>query len=366
MNEFEFTSTTHCANCREEDERVGAERVSVEVVFTLACSKCQCEVDARTWKFLHNGISCPVCCQLIQIGKIELKRTLRPWHSEVGEEKVITVQREDRWIYKMNTQFLNSFAASNEESASSSQALTPQNIEKRIDYFDWGFEPSTSDAVSTQQRGRMAGMSDEEEDDEDDYNLQSLKEKFVKRRVMNLRGVSDEIIGRIKSNKFLALHVEFSFRMQDKAIHPVVVSLYGVREEGEHPMAMLDCQWIKHDETGAKRNWYTISTSGITPEVHFENHLSGISIGAIQTLISLYGKDKVIVHHGPNDMQALGLNVDSAKQLLRENNIFLFDTTQVYRNATGLFSLKSLAKEFIKTDIQVSSHTPRNCPLQSS
>ena len=110
-----------------------------------------------------------------------MERTLRPWHSEVGEEKVITIQREDRWIYEMNTKFLSSFETSNQESASSSQALTPQNIEKGIDEF----EPSTSDALSSQQRGRLAGMTDEEEDDEDEYNLQPLREKFVKRRVMN-------------------------------------------------------------------------------------------------------------------------------------------------------------------------------------
>ena len=318
LNEFELTKRAPCINCGKEDNLsdffgrlVGEERVSVEVVFTLACPKCPCEVDVRTWTFYHNGISCPVCCQLIQIGKIVLKRTLSPWHSEVGEETVFTIEREDKWIYEMNKQFLLSYCSTSKASLPSSSATQAQPSKQIEDDFDWGFEPSTSNAVSTQQRGRPGGMSDEEEedDDDDDYYFHPLKEKFPKRNTARSCLLTDKIISKIENNKFLSLDVEFAFRTQDKVVHPFVVSLYGVREEGESPMAMLNCQWIKHDETAVTINWYTISTSGITPEVYRKNHSGGISLTAIHALIALYAKDKVIVHHGPNDIQALSLNI---------------------------------------------------------
>ena len=150
----------------------------------------------------------------------------------------------------------------------------------------------------------------------------------------------------------VSLNIEF-ITIKGSSPAPLVVAPYGMGRDSTVPQLLITNQFIK---TGVvvTNDFFRLKVSGITQNLMNANQQ--ITILQLLKQIQTVCQDRLIIFHGPNDMESLGMTHDTAGGLERECNCSHPETTTIFTDAEWPIGLARLAQHYLK-EKQPKPHT---------
>ena len=363
-NEYLWSRDFQCYNCNQNiqvnnlaDKKYGTTSRAV-YEFGIFCKNCTKPGLAPRFNLHRRGDNfrqCPRCSSPVvpdEDGFIEMRRRVKHVPEFDGENSAQSIVRLrwpiNRFLYKLVGR--------------RDQLADPNEPE---DHMSWQGAAASAVPSSSNKRARDVYEEDDYDHDDDEYGIHLYCGGIVfndfaegSEQPKKIRGSFSDTTSRDwfkRVDRVVALDIEMLMR---KNMHPIplVVSLYGKGGYEASPIGDLMCNQIIKCPVPLKPNFYRLWKTGLTQD-HITGSKDKIDRDELMDWLRGYCKDRLIIHHGDQDLISLGIDDSRARQLEQEWDCSFLDTNKLFLDDAGQgISVSRLASHFLNQS-QIEPHT---------
>lgn len=343
-NEFLYVTESQCVCGRKKDTSniFSEETDSVRANFDIECPSCRVIESLDEWRTAEIKLICPSCHKSPQDeSPLFIHRKLETIEDNDGERHTVYTFGSNCYIWKMEKKFVH-------------------------------FEQNVQTSTTPRPLPRIQYSDDEDDDDDDYFNYRTTAHfPFKKPKVPSSSEDAElrALLTKLKEGvRVFALDIEClttsirgNNRPDTNSNKAVLVSLYG--DARPFPRVQIDRAWIQLEQVSGeiiRWNGYIIKSNGITRQLYESVRQKGKTLAQMREEIMSIADKSIILHHGPNDVEALGFTRDFVQSQGR--NILFFNTHLIFKqkinNNLQPVSLRKLCIKFLGSDPQQSVHNP--------